>query len=265
MGVVRDLMREFERMCGANEALSGALAKLRIEHQSVMDELARLKDLPPRPPIKPSGIDEASPAEGPQKDGKKVERSTRWRGSHLDELTISATVVVKAHPPVGSRNKGFEDIVVQDVGPTPTVTLYRRERFETPEGKTIVADLDAGILGGYGPDLHRLVLVLHIRGQMTCERILALLVGLGVVISKRQGVRMLTATLEAFRAEDAAVLKAALTGAFVTVDDTGARHAGTKTATPLRSARTGFACFARVRANRVWPSFRGSPGEPRSM
>src|SRR5208282_4893647 len=39
-------------------------------------------------------------------------------------------------------------------------------------------------------------------------------------------VRLLTAKLETFRAEDAAVLKAGLSGAYVTVDDTGARHAG---------------------------------------
>jgi hypothetical protein len=49
---------------------------------------------------------------------------------------------------------------------------------------------------------------------------------MGVVISKRQVVRLLTVKLETFRAEDAAVLKAGLSGAYVTVDDTGARHAG---------------------------------------
>jgi hypothetical protein len=151
IGVVRDLAREFERVRGENEALSGALAMLRIERQAVKDELARLKHLPPRPPIKPSGMDKSTRSERPRKDGKKGERSTRRRGSHLDKLTISATVVVKAHPPVGSRNKGFEDIVVQDLGLTPTVTLYRRERFETPEGETIVADLDAGTSAATAP------------------------------------------------------------------------------------------------------------------
>jgi hypothetical protein len=48
-----------------------------------------------------------------------------------------------------------------------------------------------------------------------------------LAISKRQGVRLLTAKLEDFRAEDEAVLRAGLmSAAFVTVDDTGARHAG---------------------------------------
>ena len=62
---------------------------------------------------------------------------------------------------------------------------------------------------------------------MTCDRILTLLNGVGVVISKRRVVRLLTVNLETFRAEDAEVLAAGLRGSsFVTVGDTGARHAG---------------------------------------
>jgi hypothetical protein len=79
---------------------------------------------------------------------------------------------------------------------------------------------------GLLPNLHRLVLALHFSGQVTGERIVALLNGMGVLISKRQVVRLLTVKLEIFRAEDEAVLKAGLGGAYVTVDDTGARHAG---------------------------------------
>jgi hypothetical protein len=227
IGVVRDLIHEVTRLRAENEKLVGALGKLRIEHQAVKDELARLKRLPPRPPIKPSGMDKATEGYGPEGGGgEKGGRSTQRRGSQLDKLTIGATVVATAKAPAGSRHKGYEDIVVQDLSLTPTVTRYRRERWETPDGETIVAELDPGIVGGYGPHLHRLVLALHFSGQMTCERIVALLNGMGVVISKRQVVRLLTAKLETFRAEDAAVLKAGLSGAYVTVDDTGARHAG---------------------------------------
>jgi hypothetical protein len=226
IGVVRDLIGEVTRMRAENEKLGGALAKLRGEHQAVKDELARLKHLPPRPPIKPSGMDKSTQAKGSEAGDDKVGRSSRRRGSQLDRLKIGATVVVKADPPVGSRNKGFEDIVVQDLSLNPQVTRYRRERWETPDGKTIIAALDPGFVGGYGPNLHRLVLTLHFSGQVTCERIVALLNGMGVVISKRQVVRLLTAKLETFRAEDEAVLKAGLGGAYITVDDTGARHAG---------------------------------------
>ena len=226
IGVVRDLIGEVTRMRAEAEKLDGAMAKLRVEHQAVKDELARLKHLPPRPPIESSGMDQSTQAKGPESGGEKGGRSSRRRGSQLDRLKIGATVVVKADPPEGSRNKGFEDIVVQDLSLNPQVTRYRRERWETPDGKTIIAALDPGLVGGYGPNLHRLVLTLHFSGQVTCERIAALLNGMGVVISKRQVVRLLTAKLETFRAEDEAVLKAGLCGAYVTVDDTGARHAG---------------------------------------
>ena len=226
IGVVRDLIHEVTRLRSENEKVGGALAKLKVEHQAVKDELARLKHLPPRPPIKPSGMDKATDAKGPEAVGAKGGRSTQRRGSQLDKLTIGATVVAAAKAPPGSRHKGYEDIVVQDLSLKPTVTRYRRERWETPDGRMILAKLDRGIVGGYGPNLNRLVLALHFAGQMTCERIVALLNGMGVVISKRQVVRLLTVKLETFRVEDAAVLKAGLSGAYVTVDDTGARHAG---------------------------------------
>jgi Transposase IS66 family len=228
IGVVRELIGEVGRLRAENEKLSGAFAELKTEYQAVKDELARLKSLPPRPPQKPSGMDKAtdrSVSGGGDKnpEGKK---SSRRRGSQLDKLTIGATVVVGAKVPPGSRHKGYEEIVVQDLCLSPQVTRYRRERWITPEGATVIAALDPGIVGGYGPNLHRLVLALHFSGQVTCERIVALLNGMGVVISKRQVVRLLTVKLERFRAEDEAVLKAGLGGPYVTVDDTGARHAG---------------------------------------
>src|SRR5262249_33815051 len=48
---------------------------------------------------------------------------------------------------------------------------------------------------------------------------------IGLCISKRQMVRLLTRQMDGFVAEDAAVLQAGLvSSAYVTVDDTGARH-----------------------------------------
>ena len=229
IGVVRELIGEVGRLRAENEKLNGAFAKLKTEHQAVKDELARLKNLPPRPPQKPSGMDEATDRGVSGADGVKSpegKKSSRRRGSQLDKLTIGATVVVRAKVPAGSRHKGYEEIVVQDLCLSPQVTRYRRERWQTPAGETVIAALDPGIVGGYGANLHRFVLALHFSGQVTCERIVALLNGMGVVISKRQVVRLLTAKLETFRAEDEAVLKAGLGGPYVTVDDTGARHAG---------------------------------------
>src|ERR1700757_4374858 len=80
IGVVRDLIGEVTLMRAETEKFDGALAKLRVEHQAVKDELARLKHLPPRPPIKRSGMDKATQAKGPEAD-EKGGRSSRRRGS----------------------------------------------------------------------------------------------------------------------------------------------------------------------------------------
>jgi len=105
-------------------------------------------------------------------------------------------------------------------------TRYRRERWTTPSGETVSGVLPVGIVGGFGPDLQRFILALHIQGQVTTERLTALLNGMGVVISKRQVVRLLAKCAQTFEAEEAQVLRTGLASApWITVDDTAARHA----------------------------------------
>jgi hypothetical protein len=226
VGLVRRLIGEVERVRGENEKLNATVAALRLENQQLKDEIRRLKGLPPRPLIKPSGMEKATEgpaAEQPKGDGPPPRR----RGPGVSKLSIDRTVTLTAPAPEGSRHKGYEEIIVQDIAFKPEVTLYRRERRERPDGRTVTADLPAGIVGGCGPHLHRLVLVLHFQGQMTCERIVAVLTAAGLSITKRQVVRLLTARLDLFRAEEEAVFSAGLRASpFVSVDDTGARHAG---------------------------------------
>jgi len=225
VGLVRRLVGEVEQLRKENEKLSATVAGLRLENQQLKDEIRRLKHLPPRPPIKPSGMEKATdrPAEKPDKTGAPPRR----RGAGVSQLSINRTMTLTASAPAGSRHKGYEEIIVQDVAFRPEVTLYRRERWVTPDGRTVTAALPPGVIGGCGPHLHRLVLMLHFQGQMTCERIVTLLTAAGLEISKRQVVRLLAAKLETFRAEDEAAFTAGLCASpYISVDDTGARHAG---------------------------------------
>jgi hypothetical protein len=247
IGLVRDLLGEVERLRAANEALQGAVARLKSENQTLNDEIARLKHLPPRPPVKPSGMEKATERSKP--DADKPARRRRGRG--VSKLSIDRTVALTVDAPAGSRRKGYEDVVVQDLMLRTETTLYRRERWETPDGRRIVAPLSAGIVGGYGPQLRRLILMLHVQGQMTCQRIVTLLTGVGLAISKRQLMRLMTVNLDRFSAEDARVLRSGLASApFVTVDDTGARHAGK-------------ACFTTQIGSDRFAAFRTGPSKSR--
>jgi hypothetical protein len=115
--------------------------------------------------------------------------------------------------------------VEQPVALRPHVTHFRRECWQTQDGDTVMAALPDGIDGHFGPELRRFVLAQYHQGQVTVPRLCALLQGLGIVISKRQIVRLLIAGKESFLDEARAVLRAGLeSAAWITVDDTGARH-----------------------------------------
>lgn len=226
VGLVRGLMGEVGRLRKENEKLTAALASAKRENQELKDEIRRLKSLPPRPPMKPSGMEKATDRQAETPSAPPAPPPRR-RGPGATQLSIDRTVTLTASAPTGSHSKGYEEIIVQDIAFKPEVTLYRRERWTTPDGRTATANLPPGVVGGCGPNLVRLVLTLHFQGQMTCERIVAVLTAAGLAISKRQVVRLLTAKLDLFGAEDEAVFAAGLRASgFVSVDDTGARHAG---------------------------------------
>ena len=201
--------------------------------------------------MKPSGMEKATDRFAAEKPSQADASPPRRRGPGVSKFSIDRTVTLTTSAPAGSRHKGYEDIIVQDIAFKPEVTLYRRERWAMLDGRTVTAELPASVVGGCGPHLHRLVLTLHFQGQMTCERIVAVLTAAGLAISKRQVVRLMTAKLELFRAEEEAAFSAGLRASpWVSVDDTGARHAG-KAVTRRSSARTGSRRSAPDRANRA--------------
>jgi hypothetical protein len=191
---------------------------------ALRDENARLKGGSGRPNIKankPSGMEQASQKKAASSDGGK----RRGRGKKkLSRVTVEDRII-KAAVPAGSRFKGYEDFVIQDLIIQPAAIRLRRERWVTPDGRTVVAPLPAGIDGHFGPELRRFVVAQYHQGQVTVARLVTLLDDIGIEISKRQVMRLLIDGQERFVAEARDILRTGLkTAAWVTVDDTGARH-----------------------------------------
>jgi hypothetical protein len=188
------------------------------------DEIARLKGGSGRPNVKPSGMEQASEPTPPAGGGARP----AGRGGTRSKLSITEERTLKAQDvPPGSRFKGHTSFVVQDLVMQPHVVDFRRERWRTPDGRIVTAALPDGIRGHFGPHLRRFVLVLYHQAQTTLPRLVALLRMLGIVISKRQVMRLLTEDQDDFLHEARDVLRTGLASApWITVDDTGARHKG---------------------------------------
>ena len=168
-------------------------------------EIARLKGLKARPVIKPSGMERgthapAEPSPGPRRGG----------GNKTARRAIHEVRVVKATVPRGSRFKGYQNFVVQDLVLRAHVVRLRRERWLTPQGQSITAPLPTGVAGHFGPELRRFVLAQYHQGQVTVARLVTQLRAIGIDISQRQVMRLLIADQDGFVAEARDVLRAGL-------------------------------------------------------
>ena len=85
------------------------------------DEIARLKGLQGRPPIKPSGMEGSSAAT------RAGRRKTKRRGKGSKRLIIDEDRIVAAAA-AGSRLKGYEDYVVEELVVRRHVIRFRRGR-----------------------------------------------------------------------------------------------------------------------------------------
>ena len=75
-------------------ALRAENAALREEIGALKDEIARLKGLPPRPKLKPSGM-EAATGSGARDKASGKARGKRRRGRKLDRLVVSEERVLE--------------------------------------------------------------------------------------------------------------------------------------------------------------------------
>jgi hypothetical protein len=140
------------------------VAKLKRINAELRAGIARLKGLKARPTLKPSGMDKATDLARPVPREKR-----RGHGKVRPRVCIEERVLPLAAPE-GSRFKGYEPYLVQDLVMSVQAVRYRRERWQTLAGQTLTAPPPAGTHGHFRPNLHRFVLMQHHQGQSTLPR-----------------------------------------------------------------------------------------------
>src|SRR5918911_532050 len=203
--------------------LLSKVAELERRVSEQQAEIPRLKGLKGKPAIKPSGMEPAAAGAAPSRDAKRRRRGKAAKTA--ERVAREDRIVPVAAVPAGSCFKGYQDYAVQELELCPRVIRFRRERWLIPDGRTVIAPLPPGITGHIGPELQRFLLLQYHQGQTTVARLAAVLRTLGLDVSQRQIVRLLTAPRAPFVAEAQAVLRAGFaTARWVSVDDTSARH-----------------------------------------
>ena len=151
----------------------------------------------------------------------------RPRVALAPHTTVRLTVTQPVPP--GSVRKGFEYVMTQDVELRVNNILFARERWLTPDGLSLVAEMPAAYAGGhFGPGLVAYVLGQYFDCHVSQPRLHSQLNDIGVRISHSQVDVLLNRSIEAFAAEKAKVLRTGLLHSpNITVDDSSAPHMGT--------------------------------------
>lgn len=199
--------------------------------QQLKDEIFRLKGLKTRPKIRPSPLEKPQPPRRQPRPRLGEADTPLQRRPKAERLPIHETVVLPVpNIPEGSILKDYQETLVQGLNIEPYNILYRRPRYQTPDGRSILAPLPptAAVAGRhFSPTLVSYLLEQHYNERVPEQLILEQLWDRGIDISEGEVNALLTERLEVFHQEKDDILSVALAiSPYIQVDDTGARHQG---------------------------------------
>ncbi|GFO76602.1 hypothetical protein BPLS_P4500 [Bathymodiolus platifrons methanotrophic gill symbiont] len=137
-------------------ALIDVLLDLLAWQQKQIDELEqeilKLKGETTKPKIKPSKMDKEGGSENDKSSSKNKKGPRRSKNEHLK---IDNTKIIQPDDiPAGSRFKGYQDRIIQDIIFQTHTTCYRLAGYITPAGHTILGQLPEEIRGSsFGKNL----------------------------------------------------------------------------------------------------------------
>jgi len=137
------------------ELVGTLLEVIRIQQEDIQqlrDEIARLKGQKPKATIKPSKLEQG--LQNNQKDAGTGKRPGSLKRSKTEELQIHETKKIRPEGiPPGSRFKGYQDYVVQDILMKLHNTNYRLESWQTPDNEYLIGKLPEEVKGHFGSTL----------------------------------------------------------------------------------------------------------------
>ena len=208
------------------DVLLEMLAWQQKQIDGLAQEILKLKGETTKPKIKPSTMDKEGT---PGSDDSSSKRKKGPRRSKKGNLKIDETQIIQPDEiPEGSRFKGYQDRVIQDITFQTHNIRYRLAEYITPEGLTILGQLPEDIQGGsFGKSLIAFILYQYHHQHVTQPLLLEQIRDLGVDISSGKLSYILTEDLDDFHAEKDELLKMGLSvSKYIHTDDTGARHKG---------------------------------------
>ncbi len=194
--------------------------------QQLKDEIARLKNHPPRPDIKPSSLEKKKKRKS-RSSGRK--RPGSKKRSKTAELKIHKTRPIEPKKiPAGSEFRYYQDFVVQDIIIEPHNTRFRLKVYQTPDGGYVRGELPAYLNGKhFGPTLIRFILYQYYQCHVTQPLLLEQLEEFDIDISAGKLNDFLIEEKDRFHLEKERILAVGLqVSSYINVDDTGARHKG---------------------------------------
>lgn len=230
--VVLMLLSVIEKLTHQLEQKTEQLAKQSEKIDLLLNEIRCLKKLSKKPKLQASSLpkdkndNDEPPANGNNSGNTRRAGSSKRsknKGLKIDKEEIIAVEKV----PVGSIRKGYQNYTIQDLLIKPTVTQYRLERWQLPEGGYIIANLPEELRGHhFGPTLRAYILHQYHHQCVTQPLLRKQLLEWGIDISAGQLNSILTENKEEFHSEKASILSVGLSSNYIQVDDTGARHKG---------------------------------------
>ena len=212
--------------------LTNALSEQSKELAEAKAEIRRLKNLPKRPTIKASKLDDPIESEQSKEDKKEEKETKKRKGSNKEKkqenLKIHAKVCVEASEiPSDWKLVGYKSRIIQDVIIEANNISYELEIWESPDGlERKEAKLPSHLENThFGPSLKAYILHQYYECCVSQPLIYSTLKDLGVKISTGQISNILIKDKELYDAEKASLLEKAIElSEELRTDDTGARH-----------------------------------------